>query len=834
MKILSKEKLDNLFLKSGVKTKVVSTFNRVSQKFKSRSQPERRKKFENKIAMGLPLEIHEIISKYLSIADIIEISRASKDLRAIYLPFSYHHITVIPSKFSGVDIIGYSKTRQIPLNVFLRPKKYSWYLPEHVQHVLFMDWCFSKMNEKAINSFIKMILQKHKDAENNYLISKTQSNESRRASVSFGFNFTDPEITMFDLTTSDDQRNTWYSNTSTLVTETEKGPKKHQAIRTVYPFIQTFRFNQVFHTIANKNVSTFDEASQKSISVKFAPNTNFLDLIPNTHIQLLEIASLQKLKNYCNITTLELFLGEQKYYKGSYTTGTISEESQIELTLLTSDCYYSLLKLINNMANLENFTFYPPTGISLSQYEGILDEVDKLPKIRQVETGHYYTHITPTIDAVLKLPINLDKCSVNLLVLNILENHFRNTEIIDIPQITHFEIHVGLDWNINPQDIHNKITRAIRFPNLRHFIDRTGFVPDTGSFFLNIDTMSQLSSLQLVLKSQKCSALNTMIPLVFNGIGQLKSLQRMCITELEFCGFENEMFKTEQEYSIYRDVIMDIGDIYNSVINKAGNVINLADRNHEMGYMISPEFYESFDKHLSESVPNLKKRTIPVKLLLDSLLNPEKVIKENYKFLAWPRMRLNKPSNLTFEQQENYWYIMHIIVNHCFWEVMFLKLRNLEKLEYLEIQRMDRLEQGYRFYDHGQGLNILNLPRFHDFVIENHTIKQVCFPNYKYCNLRGCITGTWGHDSIQYQRLVCQSQSEMYIFGQKTSTHDKRLKIVLDIEGLKKKSNFVQAWKEKDNYENNSKKEISNITPHIFSRQAFDEKIEDSNFLGWV
>lgn len=80
---------------------------------------------------NLPIEIHDILSDYLSPADLKSLSQTGSKTRPIYASRSFRHCTV----YNGCHIFDTWKSRPISLDIFLRPDKYSWFINEKVRSV---------------------------------------------------------------------------------------------------------------------------------------------------------------------------------------------------------------------------------------------------------------------------------------------------------------------------------------------------------------------------------------------------------------------------------------------------------------------------------------------------------------------------------------------------------------------------------------------------------------------------------------------------------------------------------------------------------------------------
>lgn len=699
----------------------------------------------NHTNITLPLNVHNSISEYLSMEDLASVSQVSGSLRSAYLAKLYSRILVVPDTHSQRyhNMPNHENRHAVPLDVFINPQNYSWFLAELVKDVEFMTSCFTLSQEKAIKSLCKKLMKKHhKVFKHPKIVHKHQpSSEGTMSSFSHEIEgdlaFTFP------------------------------------AIKFLYPCLQSATFSQ----------NSYHNGMKDTLNHTLV--AGFLDMMPSLNLQLTDIHILTEMKNCSSISSLELLLCDKKYYK-KYANAVLDKSGKDMLLLSNSD-NDTIIKMTNKMTNLKTLNFYPPSGITLRQYESIMIGVSKIPTLEYTTTGHYYSQLEPTLEAVSKLPNGLKKCEIKLLILDSSKDHYQNfnNSSLFLPQVTAFELHMGMNWLITPQDIKSKITDKLDLPNLSHFVDMTGSVSDNGSFYFDTHTMGSLTSLKTVIKSNHSSGLSTTLPLLYNGISTLKSLRSVSISECEFSGMAEEIYKKKPH--LYKNIVEELGDFYHIASSNFSEFVELSDEANEKGGKLDASIVEYFEECMVELMPNFGKGLIPKSLAIESLLNPEKFLHDNYGMLAWPITRPYSISGLTGTQHQYYWEVMAIISSHCFWEVMFKKLQKLEKLEYLEIQASNMRYAGYHGFNEGPELKVLDMPRFKSFVKTHVQLKQVCMPDYECCHKIYSSDETVIEDNELkvYLRELDTNRTDMYMFGQYVKCQTNVIRRILDVKAYR-------------------------------------------------
>lgn len=86
----------------------------------------------------LDTDIHMELLRYLSPKDCQSLSQVSSSLQKIYRELSWRYANVVPIAAPPKNPIQQrSRSRLIPVDVFLRPQKYSWFLSQHVIQLSF-------------------------------------------------------------------------------------------------------------------------------------------------------------------------------------------------------------------------------------------------------------------------------------------------------------------------------------------------------------------------------------------------------------------------------------------------------------------------------------------------------------------------------------------------------------------------------------------------------------------------------------------------------------------------------------------------------------------------
>ncbi|VVT44669.1 uncharacterized protein SAPINGB_P000493 [Magnusiomyces paraingens] len=94
----------------------------------------------------LPPEVHDNISRYLSVVDKTALSLTCSCLQQVYRPLSFQTVILLPRviwnnlHYQFYDFSLSKHARAIPLETFLFPKLYSWFCNQAVRQVRFTHW----------------------------------------------------------------------------------------------------------------------------------------------------------------------------------------------------------------------------------------------------------------------------------------------------------------------------------------------------------------------------------------------------------------------------------------------------------------------------------------------------------------------------------------------------------------------------------------------------------------------------------------------------------------------------------------------------------------------
>lgn len=696
----------------------------------------------------------------------------------------------------------------IPLTVFLNPSKHSWFMSKDVQKVKFLDQCFMKRFGQEIQHFVDKLNKQHK--------------------VKFG-SAKYVHQCLLDL----NNNSSGFTNSRAYT---------FPAIKLLYPSMRSFEFDQIAHSVAYdptcSKVSAIKPETVSSAfdyrSVSFEPSAEFLGCMNSMSLQLTSLSALKSLENYHEIKSLGLFLCSSEYYK-FIKCGKSSNK-------FTEENLHELLLALFKMTNLEEFTFYPPIGITNEQYSRIVNYLLRLKHLKKVDTGHYFAQLSTTLGVLKDIPATIESCKASLLIVD-----SKNTKCslpgVSLPAVKSFELYRVDSTDNAPIDIYKTLT-GFRFPNLCHFTDKTGFLGARNKFFLDNKTMQKLVTYNASIGPLSHHSCSTIMSLLTNddGFKSLKSCKQLSLNDYLFTGVENKQFRKQKAYTTYRQLQKEISLFYKLVNNglidaiKFVGLSNKKNTNAQNCYNI--DYFDSF--YIDNAVDVLDNSLIPKEILLDLVADPKSILESHFNNKEWTLAKVDL-NILDENQKEALDYIHPIIVKHSFWDMVFKALASLDNLEFVQLDRFDVFEgMPYRFIQHGQRTNFLDMPELQKLAKSNPRLKQICVPEYElYQNKNTLEEYKSQEEKTQnglelYALRSIKQQSRMHIFGQKTATHEKSLCKVVDVVAYRGKAAECLIRAKRGLHGLEAMKVIAKTKANILSRHKYESEYENDGFGGWL
>ncbi|VVT58736.1 uncharacterized protein SAPINGB_P006358 [Magnusiomyces paraingens] len=773
-------------------------------------------------------------------------------------------LIVVPDNFEHASKLKIpTKGICVPLSNFLdstSPDSKDMFDALNIQKVIFSDWCFksTEAEKKKMINFAKSLETRYKAKFGSKpkfvkrISNAVEGKLLKRGSVSsIGSTLTSnsTEIEMTSMTLVEDE----------LFVESNQVAFTFFPIQFKFPNLKEFTFTQILHKFAEK------ELPVNTVEIReFAPIASFLSIMPGLHLQLTNISCLSELTRIgTQLVGLELYLGDRSYYK-QYGNSLLEKHSLVPFEKTTSDV---VVKTLQEAVCLETFTFIPPSGTTPQQYATIINEVNKLPKIKDVTTSHYYTKEGTTLTALESLkPAGMTRCAMNLLILDTSVEHFGSGKVtcLELPQVTSLEVHIGANWHITPKSV-QQVLAPLKLPSLKHFVNETGFMGENGHFLIDRGVIDKLETFEATLKSHCRDALCNLLPIVGQGLASMKSLKRVVLKEAEFVGFNNELFgSTAENRQFALEVRIELRSFMRVICTNFLEFVRLTDAAGG-GSNWSETDVDYFKENIEQLLPqpNLSnsKKHIPLELLVAAALDPMAVLMEYYGSVAWPvgtemgrrRSKSNNTSsyNLVPRGQAYDFRMLSIVLEHCFWELIMSKLISLPDLEYVGFEQ--GADAGNGMMRGVQGVCFLNLPRLQILARVHSNLKQIAIPDVEFYESRRIMeSSTTGESCVQQRifsrdgglgmyvrRRVCQ-EPEMFTFGQVTVSNRWRVVTVIDVKSLRRGDLEANALKARVE----SEREVEALLRQVvaccgnssgYSRQIYDgRRAFESGFNGWL
>lgn len=701
---------------------------------------------------------------------------------------SARHITVVPDDFAASHAALLSEatataTVHVTLSQFLDPQdaaSRAVFDAGSVQDVVLTDWCFMGRRrdvEKRLGGFARRLEERYraKFGDKPHLVRRLCDGVKALAKKK-----------------EDKADDIELQELAAVVDEAEQVVRAAEArdlaftfypMQFLYPRLKTVKFTQTLHR----------KSKQGGVEVyEYAPVGRFLSLMPGLHLQLTDVACLEKISRIeTQLVGLELYLGEKMSYK-EYGNTLLEKFQAAPLEIAAATAVTDALK---KAMSLETLVFVPPSGTTMQQYGAVVSAVNKLPKLRDVTTGHYYGSAGTTLPALEALVCGeqVERCAVQLLVLDTSVEHFAQSKLM-LPQVTSLEIHrSAADWHMNSSTL-ARMLAALRVPNLKHLVDATELMGHGGRFFLDAATMASLETYRCAARGDCGDALENILPLLCgdHGLAAMPALRRLELSELEFSGtFARDVYAKAADAAVGRRARAEVAEAMALVSDTFLDLVRVADRAGAAA--LAQEDVEHFTSTLRALLPVVPphggERVVPLELLVAAALDPARVLTQYYPQLAWPGTTAATPAANTGDElclvpRRAYdRRVLVAVLAHAVWDVVFGKLAaGAPHLEYVGVQQQQQQQHTSR----GAGpCDILSLPRVQLLAKTHATLEQVSTP----ATATGGCTGAG-----VFVRRAARPVAEMYSFGQTTAaTRARAVDAVLDVAALRRQDGLDAA-----------------------------------------